>query len=434
MLVGAALLLTRLQLRNRGDVLFLGLAFLVVLAYASVLDAQLSTTGWSVMPRDPIWSQMTGLLGGDRDAPLSVARSQPFLALANPLVCLGMMVGAASVSTSSRNADRLFKTIAWSGFGYAVYGIAAYLADPSVLLGREKLADKNVLNGTFPNRNTAALYFGLCGMMWAVLFARQLTGKGLFRSRRSFRAVRWTREMVIATGGFAACLVSALLTGSRAGVAISLVAIVTAVLLLLRREFGSRRAVNWAILVAAVIACGIVGLFGGQVSERLGAYGLNGGGRWQTYVSTWRMISDHPLVGTGFGTFRFIFPRYRSGDVSIWGIWDRAHDTPLELAAEGGVPLALLVIAAWLVVLVVLFQGAIRRRRGAVYPVAGFVGGCMALGHSLIDFSLQIPGFAVPLFCLVGIGLAQRGPRLGESGLEKHCRGARQEDQSSGQG
>jgi len=34
----------------------------------------------------------------------------------------------------------------------------------------------------------------------------------------------------------------------------------------------------------------------------------------------------------------------------------------------------------------------------------------MALFHSMIDFSLQIPGFAITAMVLVGIGLGQREP------------------------
>ena len=52
------------------------------------------------------------------------------------------------------------------------------------------------------------------------------------------------------------------------------------------------------------------------------------------------MIADHPWFGTGLGTFVWSFPAYRSANISLWGVWDLAHSTPLELAADLGLPLA----------------------------------------------------------------------------------------------
>ena len=36
----------------------------------------------------------------------------------------------------------------------------------------------------------------------------------------------------------------------------------------------------------------------------------------------------------------------------------------------------------------------------------------LALAHSLIDFSLQIPGYAIVVFALLGAGLAQSFPSV----------------------
>jgi hypothetical protein len=35
----------------------------------------------------------------------------------------------------------------------------------------------------------------------------------------------------------------------------------------------------------------------------------------------------------------------------MWGVWDLAHSTPLELAFDLGLPLAGLIVLAWLIVL-----------------------------------------------------------------------------------
>jgi hypothetical protein len=99
----------------------------------------------------------------------------------------------------------------------------------------------------------------------------------------------------------------------------------------------------------------------------------------------------------------------------------------LEIAAEQGGPFALLVLAAFLIMLLILMNGVKLRRSGRIYPAAGLLFGVLSAAHSLIDFSLQIPGLAIVVFALVGVGLAQssasgRTQRLGSAtAAEKSC-------------
>ena len=70
-------------------------------------------------------------------------------------------------------ARQLVLVIAWSGVAYAVYGIAAYLIDPTHILWRDAPTPGNrVLTSTFNYRSTAAVYFGLCAVVW-LLFVLQ---------------------------------------------------------------------------------------------------------------------------------------------------------------------------------------------------------------------------------------------------------------------
>jgi uncharacterized membrane protein YhhN len=82
----------------------------------------------------------------------------------------------------------------------------------------------------------------------------------------------------------------------------------------------------------------------------------------------------------------------------------------LELAAEAGLPLAGLIVLAWLIVLAVLIRGFRTRRRDLIVPIAAFAVAILGLTHSIIDFSLQISGYAIPVFALVGAGMAQSFP------------------------
>ena len=128
--------------------------------------------------------------------------------------------------------------------------------------------------------------------------------------------------------------------------------------------------------------------------------------RLSLYRSTLRMIADRPWFGSGLGTFNFAFPAYRSDDISMWGIYD-AHSTLLELAAEAGLPLASIVVIGWMIAFGVLAHGIRTRRRDRIIPAAALAVGLVAAFHSLVDFSLQIPGFAIVVFGLLGVGVAQ---------------------------
>lgn len=408
-LLGFAVLLSRRQASRPGDRLLIALAVLIVAFYALVLHEQISLQPWFGGRPDPVWAQMSRLVGGDPAAPLALVRDQPLFALGAPLACLTVLACSFFVAGSPAQAELLLKTVAWSGVAYAVYGLAAYLIDPSVVLLRDKVQDRNVLNATFPNRNTAALYFGCCAVVWGLLLLRRLIARGAFAAGwSSLRSVTWDRKLGVTAAGAAVCMICVLLTGSRAGLAISLAGGVGAAVLMLRRQLPTWRSLLWGLVPALVLIIIALAVLGGQVTERIGAHGLGGGGRWETYVSTWRMIGDHPWLGSGLGSFRYVFPLYRGPEPSIWGVWDRAHSTPLELAAELGLPLAVVVCLAWIAVFAVLAAASLQRRSGAIFPITGLVCGAMAVAHSLIDYSLQIPGLAIPVLSLVGVGLAQR--------------------------
>jgi hypothetical protein len=67
------------------------------------------------------------------------------------------------------------------------------------------------------------------------------------------------------------------------------------------------------------------------INARFDMLGLGDEGRIATWRATLRMIADHPWFGTGQGTFSWAYPAYRQPDISMWGTWDRAHNTLLRL-------------------------------------------------------------------------------------------------------
>lgn len=380
-------------------------------AYAFVLHEQLSDAPWIATPH-PIWAQASAALGMPLKPSVSIVRGEPFYALGAPLACLLALILGVVVASDRDRAHRTLEVLAWSGVAYAVYGIFNLLLDPSLILWRERIAYSGSLSATFINRNTAAAYFGSCSAVWLLLLLQKIRG------RLPKGKIIWAKvpghiladsniDTAIRFSMFFVCLAAMFMTGSRAGVIVSLFVLIVAFVTFFRRDLARAKSIVLALAGAAAMALILLQFIGGNVGERLDELGLADAGRLATYHSTLQMIADRPWFGTGLGTFAWAFPPYRSATISMIGVWDRAHSTPLELAAEMGIPLTMVVVIGWSVAFTVLIRAIRAGRRRAIVPLAALSVSLIALLHSTVDFSLQIPGYAIVVFALLGVGLAQ---------------------------
>src|SRR5580704_8939916 len=168
--LGACLVFAPVRSLGGGQLGLVGLAGIVVAAYALVLHEQLAEHPWlAAATPDPIWQEAQAALGVPLQPSVSIARNQPWFELGRPLVCMLAIACGFLVGTDRGRARQLLKVIAWSGAAYAIYGILAHLFDPTHILWREKEAYLAYVTGTFINRNTAAAYFGSCAVVWSLL-------------------------------------------------------------------------------------------------------------------------------------------------------------------------------------------------------------------------------------------------------------------------
>jgi O-antigen ligase len=411
--LGICLVLAPVHALGGGRLALVALAGLVVASYAVVLHEQLAAHPW--LPgatADPIWAKASAALGVPLAPSVSIARNQPWFALGRTLVCMLAIACGFLVGTDRVRARRLLKVIAWSGAGYAAYGILTFLVDPTHILGRDKSAYFESVTGTFINRNTAGAYFGSCAVVWSLLLwerVRRDKPRGPLDWLETARRVFSTppKDVVVAFAMLFLCLAAMFMTRSRGAIVLSLFALVIAFIAFFWRDLPRRTGILAGLVGSGAVALTLLQLLGAGVNARFDSEGLASEGRTETYKATLRLIADHPWFGTGAGTFAQAFPAYRSANVSMSGVWDMAHNTLLEIAAEMGVPIATLVIVAWITIFVVLVRGALIRRRDLIMPVGGLAVATLAVLHSLIDFSLQIPGYAIVALSLIGAGLAQ---------------------------
>jgi hypothetical protein len=411
--LGIALILAPLRGLGWCQLVLLLLAGVVVAAYAVVLHEQLSPDPWFAlaMPH-PIWREASDALGFELEPSVAIAQRLPYLELGRPLVAMLSVLCGLVVGTDRTRARELLHVIGWSIAGYAAYGIGSHLIDPTHLLWREKQAYMSAVTSTFVNRNTAAAYFGSGAIVWSLLLWERVQlemppGELDWRAMPKRLLANTPRPIAVAFLMLFLCLSAMFMTGSRGGVVLSLMALVIGFTLFFRRDLPRRTGILTALGGGGAVALLVLQLMGAGVNARFDVQGAADGGRLETYRSTLRMIADHPWFGTGQGTFGRAFPAYRSPDVSMWWVWDIAHNTLIEIAADMGVPIAALVILAWAVVFGVLVHGIMVRRRDQVVPAAALTVALLAVLHSLIDFPLQIPGYSIVALALVGAGLAQ---------------------------
>ena len=303
---------------------------------------------------------------------------------------------------------RLWRALAYFGVGYAAIGVLQELFFPEQLLFEPKVFYVGSLTATFVNRNTAGTFFGLAfllnlGLEFHAL--RKIRLASLVKKTLNFD-IAWPDKHATALFHLLTslvCAVALFLTQSRGAVGATFVASTIAAALIAMRQVTSdepsddsekwrRRAM--AIGVVLVVA-GLFALFAGRSIYRMEEAGA-ADGRWCAFGSALQAIHDNGVFGAGFGTFQDVFPVYRDPHCAgIAGVWERAHNVFLEGWLGLGAPFPVALAVGYAVLIGVFVRGARTRHRLRFAPVVGLAALSLATQHSIVDFSLQIPGFAV---------------------------------------
>lgn len=369
--------------------------------------------GFGGLP-DPIWQPAAALLDMKLDGLPSASRLQPLIALGPMLLMTATFCRFLLLAREPARRRRVLKAIAYVGLAHALFGAAAFIIDPTSVLGEAKTAYRTNLTGTFLNRNNAATFFGTITIIWLLLLAVSIR-----RAREG--QLGWGDLLWLLASGsaprvawrfaaFVICLGVTAASGSRAGFVLTALALALALTLYAwpaARSIG-RRPRLFSVIVMIFVGLLMLEFVGDSVSSRLRLLGFDDEGRYDVYRASLGLLASRPWLGIGLGNFAVVFPSVRPDSVSVIGIWDRAHSTPLELALEIGLPAFSVVALVWLWLLARLAWFASRSRDIAV--IAGLATAVLGTLHSLIDFPLQTPGYAVLFAAMAGMGLAGASP------------------------
>ena len=383
----------------------------VVAVWCMIVALQYMPAGL-LTPAGPGWVEAGRIMGDHPLVPKLAAYGEiPIAAIVPPLsLVMGLLVGLV-FGAEPGFTERIYRWVAVAGLLYAGFSIFSEITNPTMLLWREKIAYVEALTGTFVNHNTAAVFFGSVAIIWYLLALREL--------RRTVDLSRWREptyifnklrnQNVFLLGYALACffaIATTFMTRSRGGslLTIAMLGLVTALYFI--RELGSARRLLIALAGFAIAGAIVLVAAGGQLTHQIESRGIYDVGRVDAWRSSLSIVYDYPWLGTGLGTFASVFSAYRNPAAGVWGVWDHAHSTPLELLVEMGVPFSLLVFALWSLMLGFLVRSAIRGTGNRLYVIAGAGIGTLATLHSLVDFSLQIPGFSLVCCSLMGSSIA----------------------------
>lgn len=356
---------------------------------------------------DPSWRRANELLNLDTLPRISSRAEIPPFAIGHFLLFATSFVNGFTIGTSRRNSEKLVTIAQYSILLYAVYGLAALILTPDMILWAPKLAYRGSLTATFINHNTAATFVGAGAILW-FCFAFSSLQSIKFSSIQLLLLDRSNEHLLfrVITRSTAAlaCFFALLLTGSRGGLLCSCIGLLVAIILMVanRQKPKFWHVVGWGI-VALAVTVALVSRLG-----RIASQGLFDDARWTVYGFCIEAIRHRPLLGAGLGTFVDLFPSLRTDNFYSWGVWDYAHSTILEIAVEMGIPIASMVVIAGFASLFILTRATLnsegwnRRFLAAITGIA-----VLTFLHSMIDFSLQIPGYLVVFGILLGCGLAR---------------------------
>ena len=319
-----------------------------------------------------------------------------------------LLLSASSVIQEPIQVRRL----CWLVFGLCVFTAAAGLGirseNASLLLGFRKLEYEHVLPfGPFVNRDHAAAFLAMGGLMGWGLFFSQLPGLRDSRYRtKFFDSLAIATLSLVMVVAIAFCLVK---TGSRGGTHSFFLA--SGIMGFLAATFFTKG--KWRLLsyLGLVSAWGIYAFLLSYFPQWRGYVDGEWIGSLQWRVSMYRsgiaMLRDSPITGTGLGSFMHGFPSYQ--EPLVTGVVEHIHGDWLETILQVGVIGFLLLTGAFTAIIGIGLRRWLRcPSRELRALTGGALGGVIALSiHMCMEFPFQIPANAVTIMLLLCIIASQ---------------------------
>lgn len=348
--------------------------------------------------------------------PISLVPTRGVNALFSLVVPIAALLAAASFRLASRD---LFVLIAGLGVADALLAFAQLFLGAHTSLYFYSVTNRGFAVGLFANENHSAVFSGIA----------MLAAVRLFVSVDTHRENAWLRMF----GGVAFFFVflAALVSGSRAGLVVGLLALISSILLTyfetsgpgiaVRNPSQSNRAQPSAgffarlfvkllqdpkklgvIFISAIIGFAAIFVLTGRAAGLEQALNQSAfeGLRWKLAPVLQAMAMKHWLVGTGFGSFEEVYHIYEPTGLLLSSYVNQAHNDWLQLVIEGGAPAILLLLSF----LVWAMSRVVAAAKGEMRPIAAYIFWGTVF---LIIMVASIPDYPLrtPMFQAVGVWL-----------------------------
>ncbi len=363
----------------------------------------------SFMPSDwhhPLWQESAKALKTQLEGSIALWRDEAFFSINRIITYIAAGLLGYVFAQDTARAKLMLQALWYSGIALCIYGYFNVMTDSIKVLWVDKQQYEHDLTSTFMSKNHFAIYAALVLLCGCAL---------LYQSWRN--ALRETREkLVIKT--FMNWAVKAyipfflvlyvfgaiLLSHSRAALLLSMLGISVFFICyqLYAKQWG--RAIILFLISAG--CCAAVISIAVESSQHFASLftDQSSADRMSVYNICIAAIGDNPWLGYGLGSFQAVFRMYNN---SVSASFNHAHSDILESLVDLGLPAGLMLWGAMALLISGLLRGIFKRRRNGIYPVLGLATTLMVLLHSGVDFSLQIPGVAMPFAMLLGASLAQ---------------------------
>lgn len=383
-------------------------ALIVPVAAAVVLTGWI---GFSIIPStdlaNPVWQMASETMRRPLPFHLALSVDAALTAWMRLATYAAIFWLSVQYCRESSKAQMLLVCGAWAGLAFAVYGLANYFAGNDHILWYLRWNSRDDLTSTFVNRNHYATFAGLgilCSTALAVTSFRaawQLSDRSQKRFARTIECmVGWPLAYLVVTLVIATAWLQ---THSRMGGVAVILGVATMFLAMMAAGL-----VRWRVtplIIVSVIIAFLFAVSGGETIARLGQ--TSEIDRMPLFSVVGDQIASAPLTGSGYGSFAQAFLIYRDQRLPTAQVFLEAHNSYLELAAELGIPMASLLIAAIAWCAGLCLVGMFRRQRAQTFPIVALAATIVVGVHALADFSVQLPAVAGFYAALLGMGVAQ---------------------------
>jgi O-antigen ligase len=354
---------------------------------------------WAALPGHAPYAEIAEATATSGWRPLSLTPDLTVNALQALLIPAATLV--AALYLDARNRTTIAAAFVVVAFGSALLGLAQLAAGENHLRLFEQ-SSENAPVGLFANRNHQAALLACALPLGAAVLPR-------IADERAWTVIVAT--LVAAAGTLCAVV---LLTGSRMGVLLLALAVVGAGWVankrgLLRRPATGTALVAWSASgLAIALVAGALFLESGLL-ERFRGEGIIADTRGAALPSLMATAGAFLPTGAGFGSFDSVYRQFEPDSLLSTIYLNHAHNEPLQLAIEGGIPalLLLLVFLLWWArsAAAILANGKESPRRGL--PTAALVVTFLLMASSLVEYPLRSPLIAALFtFCCAVIAMA----------------------------